>query len=95
VEEAARRSALVRDAVIVGMPDDRLGEIPVAGIVWAGQPDEEALLAEMREALAGYKLPRSFFALDAIPLTPRDKVDRRRAAEVAREQLGARREGST
>jgi long-chain acyl-CoA synthetase len=95
VEEAARRSALVRDAVIVGMPDDRLGEIPVAGIVWAGRPDEEALLAEMREALAGYKLPRSFFALDAIPLTPRDKVDRRRAAEVAREQLGARREGLT
>jgi long-chain acyl-CoA synthetase len=88
VEEAARRSALVRDVVVVPMPDERLGEIPVAGIVWAGEPDEEALLAEMRDALASYKIPRAVFSLEAVPLTPRDKVDRPRAAELARTALG-------
>ena len=38
VEDIARESPLVRDAVVVGLPDDRLGERPVAGIVWAEGP---------------------------------------------------------
>jgi acyl-CoA synthetase (AMP-forming)/AMP-acid ligase II len=84
VEDAARRSTLVRDAVVVGLPEDRLGEIPVAGIVWAGERDEAALLDELRAALAHYKVPRALFPLDSVPLTPREKVDRRRAAELAR-----------
>jgi acyl-CoA synthetase (AMP-forming)/AMP-acid ligase II len=87
VEDAARHSPLVRDAVVVAVPDERLGELPVAGIVWAGAPDEPALLAEMRGKLAAYKLPRATFALDAVPLTPREKVDRKRAAELARVAL--------
>jgi long-chain acyl-CoA synthetase len=88
VEDVARRSALVRDVVVVSVPDDRLGELPVAGVVWAGEPDEAALLAEMRGELAHYKVPRAVFPLDAVPLTAREKVDRRRAAELARAALG-------
>ena len=88
VEDVARRSALVRDAVVVGLPDDRLGERPVAGIVWVSEPDEHALVDELRSSLAHYKVPRRLFPLDAVPLTPRDKVDRRRAAELARAALG-------
>jgi acyl-CoA synthetase (AMP-forming)/AMP-acid ligase II len=87
VEDAARRSALVRDAVVVAVPDERLGERPVAGIVWSGAPDEDALLAELRANLAHYKVPRVLFALDAVPLTTREKVDRRRASELARAAL--------
>ncbi len=89
VEDAARRSDLVRDVVVVGVPDERLGEIPVAGVVWAGEPDGPALTSELREQLAPYKVPRHFFALDAVPLTPREKVDRRRAAELARQVLAS------
>jgi len=87
VEDVVRRSELVRDAVVVGQPDERLGEIPVAGVVWEGDPDEQALIAELRGNLAHYKVPRHFFALDAVPLTPRDKVDRARAAALARQAL--------
>ena len=89
VEDAAKRSPLVRDAVVVGVPDDRLGERPVAGVAWVGEPDEEALLRAMRDELAAYKVPRQVFALDAVPLTPRDKVDRRRVVALAVEALGA------
>jgi long-chain acyl-CoA synthetase len=88
VEDAARRSPLVRDAVVVGVPDERLGEIPVAGIVWEGEADPDGLVAEMRADLASYKVPRRVFTLDAVPLTPRDKVDRKRAVELALEALG-------
>jgi acyl-CoA synthetase (AMP-forming)/AMP-acid ligase II len=89
VEDAAKRSPLVIDAVVVGVPDERLGERPVAGIVWTGEPDEAALLAQLREELAAYKVPRELFALDSVPLTPRDKVDRKRATALALEALGA------
>jgi long-chain acyl-CoA synthetase len=87
VEDVARRSALVRDAVVVALPDERLGERPVAGIVWHAEPDDEGLLSELRANLAAYKVPRSFFAIDQVPLTPREKVDRQRATEMARVAL--------
>ncbi len=87
VEDALRRSPLVLDAVVVGVPDDRLGERPVAGVVWAGPPDPDALTAAARGELAAYKVPRAYFPLDAVPLTPRDKVDRRRAAALAAESV--------
>ena len=88
VEDAVRRSELVEDAVVVGVADDRLGERPVAGIVWAGEADEPRLLYELREVLAPYKVPRQTFLLEAVPLTPRDKVDRIRAAQLAAHALG-------
>ena len=83
VEDALRRSPLVDDAVVVGLPDDRLGELPVAGVVWTDEPDEATLLEELRAVLAAYKVPRTTFPIDAVPLTPRDKVDRASAAELA------------
>ncbi len=95
VEDAARRSRLVEDAVLVGLPDERLGERPVAGIVWADDPDEPALLEELRGVLAAYKIPRQTFSLPAVPLTPRDKVDRTFAAELALEALGGPDRSST
>jgi acyl-CoA synthetase (AMP-forming)/AMP-acid ligase II len=88
VEDAARRSPLVEDAVVLGLADERLGERPVAGIVWTSEPDERALLDELRGILAAYKVPRATFPLDAVPLTPRDKVDRIRVAEIAAVALG-------
>jgi long-chain acyl-CoA synthetase len=84
VEDVARRSALVDDVVVVGVPDERLGERPVAGVVWAGAPAEAALLEEMRGALAAYKVPRTTFALDRVPLTPREKVDRAEVLALAK-----------
>ena len=35
--------------------------------------------------LAPYKVPRQTFPIEAVPLTPRDKVDRIRAAQLAGE----------
>ena len=95
VEDAVRRSVLVADAVVVGLADDRLGERPVAGIVWSGAPDEPALLEDLRGLLAAYKVPRETFTIDSVPLTPRDKVDRIRAAELADQALGPQRGASS
>ena len=93
VEDALRRSPLVHDAVVVPKPDDRLGAIPVAGIVWehatAGRDLPARLAAECRQTLEAYKIPRQWFTLGELPLTPNGKLDRLRAAELAGAALGA------
>lgn len=89
VEDVLRASDLVADAVVVSLADERLGERPVAGIVWSGEPDEARLIANIRQQMAPYKVPRAIFTLDEIPLTARDKVDRQRATAIAAERLGS------
>ncbi len=88
VEDAARRSSSVLDVVVVGVPDERLGECPVAGVVWEGEPDEAGLIAQLRGELAAYKVPRRTFALTNVPLTARDKVDRAESMRLAQRALG-------
>ncbi len=76
VEDVVRSSCSVREAVVVPLPDERLGEIPVAGIVWdqaatADVPEPERFrltAAEVRNDLAAYKVPRRWFTLAEEPL---------------------------
>ena len=88
IEEVMRRAEGVDDAVVVGLPDDRLGERPVAGVVGRGASDHDALEQHAREHLAAYKVPRAWFELEAVPLTDRGKVDRPRGARCAEARCG-------
>jgi acyl-CoA synthetase (AMP-forming)/AMP-acid ligase II len=90
VEDAMRESPSVRDTVVVSIPDERLGEIPVAGIVWEPEAEDETdverirgLISEVRSRLAAYKVPRRWFSIVQVPLTPNGKVDRLAAVRAA------------
>jgi cytochrome P450 len=66
VEEVLRLSPEVDDAGVVGVPDPRLGEVPVAFVT--GQPVAAGELERRcREHLAPYKVPVAFHHLDALP----------------------------
>jgi long-chain acyl-CoA synthetase len=94
IEDVLRELALVRDAVVVGVPDERLGEIPNAGIVWNvppnhGEDREKAvasLISHSRSRLAAYKVPRRWVDLGELPLTPNGKLDRRTALRLVMAQ---------
>ena len=60
VEVAARRHPAVVDCVVVGAPDDRLGEIVtlVVAVVAGSDLDEQAVIQHVRSQLATYKAPR-------------------------------------
>jgi long-chain acyl-CoA synthetase len=63
----------VREAAVVGLADERLGEVPVAMVELcegAIQPSEEELLAFAREHLTRYYVPTRFLVVDEIPRTP-------------------------
>ena len=67
------RHPAVREAAVVGIPDDRLGEVPVAAYEASEGvevPDERELLEFAREHLTRYFVPTRIRVVDAIPRTP-------------------------
>ena len=79
VEEVLLTAPEVRDVAVVGIPDDRLGEVPVAFVV--GPFDARSLETHCREHLSPYKIPVRFVALDALPRNEVGKVLRAQLVE--------------
>jgi acyl-CoA synthetase (AMP-forming)/AMP-acid ligase II len=79
IERALIEHADVADAVVVGLPDQRWGEIVCAAVqTKQGRAiDSEALVAYCRTRLAGYKIPRRIVFVDAIPRNATGKAMRR------------------
>lgn len=81
VEVVLRSHPRVLDACVIGVPDAQWGAT-VAAAVTLRDPAIPAdlassLLALCRSRLAGYKKPRRILVVDALPLTPVGKIDRR------------------
>ena len=79
VEEVLCLAPGISEAAVVGVPDERLGEVPVAFVV-GDAPDEE-LVALCREHLVPYKVPVAFVHVDSLPRTEVGKVIRRELSE--------------
>jgi fatty-acyl-CoA synthase len=90
VEEALKRHATVRDAVVVGVPDPRFGE-RICAVVEpeAGQaPTLQELSQYVHSQLAGYKAPRELVVVETIGRAPNGKVDYKAVKERALAALG-------
>ena len=73
VEEVLLLSDGVDDVAVVGAPDDRLGEVPVAYLV--GRPVDDATLEALcRRHLVAYKVPVAFHWIDELPRNEVGKV---------------------
>ena len=91
VEGALKSHADVFDALVIGVPDERLGQ-RVAALV---QPrdgrtiDLAGLDAHLRLQVAGYKVPRSVWLVEQIGRTPAGKADYGWARRYAEQQAAA------
>jgi acyl-CoA synthetase (AMP-forming)/AMP-acid ligase II len=83
VERELRAARGVRDVALVGVPDDRLGERPVAVVVPTEDFDAEAFLTWTREYVAGYRRPTEVVQVDELPRGNHGKIDRATATEMA------------
>jgi 3-oxocholest-4-en-26-oate---CoA ligase len=91
VEGALKSFDGIFDALVIGVPDERLGQ-RVAAIVQTRDDqdlDRAALEAHLRTKIAGYKLPRSVWQVPAIGRTPAGKADYTWARGFAERQAAA------
>jgi acyl-CoA synthetase (AMP-forming)/AMP-acid ligase II len=77
VEEVLKLHPTVADAAVVGVPDERFGEAITALVEpHAGDTiDESALIAHVKEHLAGYKAPKRIIPIDSVGRAPNGKLD--------------------
>ena len=91
VESALKRHPAVFDALVIGIPDERLGQ-QVAAILQP-RPGQEIDLADVesvvRRHVAGYKVPRTVWLTDSIGRTPSGKADYVWARKFADARLAA------
>jgi long-chain acyl-CoA synthetase len=65
----------VAGAAVIGRPDDRLGETPVAVVELREAASSDALVEYLRTRLARYEIPTEIAIVGAIPRTPSGKAD--------------------
>lgn len=94
VEQVLTSHPAVREAAVVGVPDERWGERPWAFVVLEpGKAVAEAdLIGHVRGQMAGYKAPDAVELLEELPKTSTGKTQkfvlRERAAELAAHRVG-------
>jgi acyl-CoA synthetase (AMP-forming)/AMP-acid ligase II len=66
----------VAQAAVIGIPDERLGEVAMAFVVPTPgtAPSQESIVAWCRENMANYKVPRRVAVVEALPLNATGKV---------------------
>lgn len=76
VEAVLHRHPDIAEAVIIGVPDAKLGETVMAVIVPkpGARPTEEAIAQHCRRSLGGYKIPRRFAFVETLPRSAMGKV---------------------
>jgi amino acid adenylation domain-containing protein len=86
IEAALARHPAIREAVVVarGSAEDR-GLVAYA-VPEGGAPGSRELRDFLRARLPDYMIPAAFVFLDALPLTPNRKVDRKALPEPGREE---------
>jgi len=88
VEKVLEQHPAIAEVAVVGMPDDKWGEVGKAYYgVHADRdaPDPEALRAFCRERLAGYKVPKAFERVDALPRNALGKVTKQELRDHAKQ----------
>jgi acyl-CoA synthetase (AMP-forming)/AMP-acid ligase II len=90
VEQALYKHPGVRLAAVIGVPDARWGEKVTAVVIPADgvKATAEELIAHCRTLIASYKVPKTVYFVDSLPMTPTGKVLKR----AVRDQFANREE---
>jgi acyl-CoA synthetase (AMP-forming)/AMP-acid ligase II len=82
VEDAILHHPHVTEVAVIGIPDDKWGELVTALVVTDGsEVTEESITAMVREHIAGYKVPKRIEFRDELPRTATGKLQKAKLRE--------------
>ncbi|MEV6874443.1 AMP-binding protein [Amycolatopsis sp. NPDC051128] len=76
VEDALNSHPAVREVAVIGIPDEKWGELVTALVVVEADVTADELIQHCREYLAGYKCPKRIEFLDELPRTATGKIQK-------------------
>lgn len=89
IENFLLRHPKIVNAAVVGLPDERLGEVPAAYVIT--KPGESLSVEDVQKYCKGnisdLKIPRYVFFVDSFPLTPQGKVQKFKLKEEGRNRI--------
>jgi fatty-acyl-CoA synthase len=88
VEEALKVHPAVEDTLVFGIPDDRFGQrvVGIAALAPGSTVAPDAILAETKQRLASYKLPKELLIVATVPRAPNGKPDYATAKRIFESQ---------
>jgi malonyl-CoA/methylmalonyl-CoA synthetase len=78
IEEVLLELPGISEAAVIGSPDPRRGEVPIAYLVAPAGFDPEVVRTACERALASFKVPRRFVRVAALPRNALGKVEKQR-----------------
>jgi fatty-acyl-CoA synthase len=89
IEEFLLTCPGVKQAVVVGVPDPRLGEVAYAYVQRKDgeTPNGEAIIARCKQHIAGYKVPRFVEMVEDFPFTSTGKIKKLELKEMAKRKI--------
>jgi 3-oxocholest-4-en-26-oate---CoA ligase len=88
VEEALKMHAAVRDALVVGLPDDKWGQAVTAVVSLEGEVSEDELRAFVATKIARFKAPKQIFFKPDLGRAVNGKADYKTIKAYAVEKAG-------
>lgn len=76
VEQALRDICQTPSVCVLALPDARLDEVAAAVLVRPANQDWPAVMAALRQRLAGFKVPRAVYLAAELPMTATNRVQR-------------------
>jgi acyl-CoA synthetase (AMP-forming)/AMP-acid ligase II len=80
----------IRQVAVIGIPDERLGEVGMAFVVRSGEVSAPEIVEWCRAQMANYKVPRMVEIVDELPVNATGKVMK----DLLRQQVAAGRPGA-
>lgn len=77
----------VSEGFVIGLDDEIKGMKPYAFVVLSGMSNEDELLNYAAKHLAPYQIPRRIWAIDHLPLTDTNKIDKKQLSEIAKQKI--------